>query len=107
MYRPNIKAAVALTEKDIGLAIVRSYVVYRYDIMDRSVSAYLVKEVEMPMDEVGLEGQAMVARQQTSEEERKHVPNVSCMDFLEMMGEYNKVGHLSSIEFFEDEVNEG
>jgi hypothetical protein len=109
--KPNsalmIKAALFLSEDDMEMAKVRAYVVYEYEPDKKLLTAHLVKEVEILLGpEAGeYEGQAMVARQKTSKDQAKRVENVEACQFLDMMGEYNKVGHLKAITIEGEEDN--
>jgi hypothetical protein len=105
--RNTIKAALLLADEDNGLFLVRSYVIYDLDVSAATLTASLVKDIEIDVSkETGVEGQVMVARQQTSREEAKVVENVDACTFLDMMGEYNKVGHLMDIRLTEDYQND-
>jgi hypothetical protein len=94
-----IKAAVILNETDMGLAVVRSYVIYEYNEMTKTLTASLLREVSLPLGpEAGEhEGKCMVARQKSETEDVKVVHDVNSCLFLDLMGDYNVANKLQAI----------
>ena len=101
----SIKAAVFLAENELAIAKVVSFIIYSFDPETKTLMTQLVKEVQIVLDATAgeHEGKTLIARQETDKEAAKVITNVDACLFFDLMGEYNKVGHLKDIrEVFND-----
>jgi len=94
-----IKAAVLLAEDELALAKIVSHIVYSFDPETKTLMTQLVKEVQITLDETAGDhaGKVLVARQEADKEAAKMIHDVNACMFLDLMGEYNKVGTLKDI----------
>jgi hypothetical protein len=98
----KIKATLLANEvKATETMIIRYHTHLLYDPIERTLTTWLQQEMRMPVDYPGYEGMDLVAQRESTKANTPALGD-ACW-FLDLVGEYNKAGALTDIEYLEVE----